>query len=63
MPHEIWIKGILCLLAVPVVLWWDRARPPRSPRKASSLLLLTATVAVASYYNYGAFHGHGYVHH
>ena len=62
MPHEIWIKGILCLLAVPVVLLRDRAAPPRSPRKASSLLLLLAVVAAATYYNYGGFHGRGYVH-
>lgn len=62
MPNEIWVKGILSLLAVPVVLWADRARPPRSPKKAGSLLLLLAVLAAATYYNYGAFHGRGYVH-
>jgi hypothetical protein len=62
MPHEIWIKGILCLLAVPVVLFRDRAAPPRSPRKAGPLLLLLALVAAAAYYNFGGFHGRGYVH-
>lgn len=62
MAYEIWIKGILCLLAVPVVLFRDRAAHPRSPRRASSLLLFLAVVAAATYYNFGGFHGRGYVH-
>lgn len=62
MPHEVLIKGILCLVAIPIVLWRDRAGHPHSPRKAGALLMLLATVAVATYYNYGAFHGRGYVH-
>lgn len=66
MPHELWIKGVLCLLAVPVVVWWDRPRGAASARqgvrKASPLLLALALVAAATYYNFGGFHGPGYVH-
>ncbi len=61
MSFEIVSKLILCLLAVPVVLWLDRAGDSR--RKASSILVLVAAIAVGAYYNYGAFHGTSYVHH
>ena len=76
MSYEIWIKGALCLLAVPVVLWLDRARrsrarplgrgagqPARSPRRASGLLVLLAVVAAGAWYNFGAFHAPGWIHH
>jgi hypothetical protein len=62
MQHEVWIKGVLCLVAVPVVLWADRAGRQHSPRRAGPLLVLTALIAAATYYNFGAFHGRGYVH-
>jgi len=67
MSYEIWVKGVFCLLAVPVVLWLDRAArgrsPTRSPRKASGLLVLLAVLAAATWVNYGAFHGPGFIHH
>jgi hypothetical protein len=61
--YEIWIKGVLCLLAVPVVLWLDRAPPPRSPRQASGVLVLLAVISAATWFNYGAFHAPGWIHH
>ena len=63
MASEIWIKGIFCLLAVPVVLWLDRGAPPRSPRRASGVLALLAALAAAAWFNFGALHGPGWIHH
>jgi len=63
MSFEIVSKLVLCLLAVPVVLWLDRAGARDSRRQAGSILVLVATIAVGAYYNYGAFHGTSYIHH
>lgn len=64
MPHttEIWIKGLLCLGALAVVVWRHRQRG-RLGERSGQLLAFTAVVAVAAYYNFGLFHGAGYVHH
>ena len=57
-----WIKAGLCLLALVVVLWRQRRGGPLAERRAGQLLGLLAAAAVAAYYNFGLFHGTGYVH-
>jgi len=60
---EIWIKGTLCLLALLALLWRSRRQSPVPEGKAGQLLVGAALAAVAAYYNFGFFHGSGYVHH
>ncbi len=59
---EIWTKGVLCLLALAVVLWRERDACRLPPRRAGQLLAGMAAIAVLAYYNFGLFHGAGYVH-
>jgi hypothetical protein len=59
---EIWTKGALCVLALAVVLWRQRSASRLGERRAGQMLGLVALVAVAAYYNFGLFHGAGYVH-
>jgi len=60
---EIWIKGTLCFLALLAFLWRTRRSCPVPEGKAGQLLVGAALAAVAAYYNFGIFHGRGYVHH
>src|SRR5450830_274796 len=60
---EIWVKGTLCLLGLLAFLWRTRAGSPLPPGKAGQLLGAAAFTAVLAYYNFGLFHGGGYVHH
>ncbi|NWF99573.1 MAG: DUF2029 domain-containing protein [Thermoanaerobaculaceae bacterium] len=60
---EIWVKGILSLVALLVVIL-RHTRVGRLPeRRAGQLLAGLAVVACAAYYNFGLFHGWTYVHH
>lgn len=59
---EIWIKGLLCLFSLAVVVWRHR-RQGWLGERAGQLLGFAAAVAVAAYYNFGLFHGAGYIHH
>ncbi len=59
---EIVTKGVLCLVAVGVILWRHR-RSCRLPQKrAGELLGLMAAVSTAAWFNFGLFHGAGFVH-
>ena len=60
---EIWLKGTLCLLGLLAFLWRTRKESPLPGGKAGPLLGAAAVVAVVAYFNFGAFHGRGYVHH
>ncbi|HVS03224.1 MAG TPA: hypothetical protein VMT16_10685 [Thermoanaerobaculia bacterium] len=60
---ELWLKGGLSLLALALVLWRE-LRPGRlAARQAGPALALMAAIAAGAYYNFGGFHGAGYVHH
>ena len=59
---ELWIKGALCVLAAAAVLWRERSPQGLAERRAGQLLGALAIAAVAAYYNFGLFHGSGYVH-
>ncbi len=60
---EIWLKGTLCCLGLLAFLWRTRPACPLPPGKAGKLLGGAALAAVLAYYNFGTFHGRGYVHH
>jgi hypothetical protein len=60
---EIWIKGALALAALVVLRIATRDDPTLVRRQSGFLLGATAFLAVMAYYNFGAFHGRGYVHH
>jgi hypothetical protein len=60
---ELWVKGVLSLVALAlVVLRWRRPGGLR-PKIAGSALQLMAFVAAMAYFNFGGAHGRGYVHH
>ena len=60
---EIWIKGTLCLLALLAYLWRTRKGSPLPRGRAGQLLGVAAFFSVLAYFNFGIFHGRGYVHH
>ena len=60
---EIWVKGTLCLLGLLAFLWRTRVGSPLPPGRAGQMLGAAAFAAVLAYYNFGLFHGRGYVHH
>jgi hypothetical protein len=60
---EIWVKGLLCLVALAVVILRHRRPGALSERRAGQLLTAMAVAACAAYYNFGLFHGWTYVHH
>ncbi len=59
---EILTKGALCLVAIGVVLWRHRRACRLPAARAGSLLALTAATAAAAWFNFGLFHGPGFVH-
>jgi hypothetical protein len=60
--NELRLKLGLCLLCAALVLWPERRRDPGSSRRAPLRLKVAATLAMAAYYNLGAFHGGGLLH-
>jgi len=59
---EIVTKGALCLLALAAVLWRHRRSCALPRERAGQLLGIAAAVAAAAWFNFGLFHGAGYVH-
>ena len=59
---EIVTKGVLCLIALAAILWRHRRSCPLPRERAGQLLGIAAAVAVAAWFNFGLFHGAGFVH-